>query len=309
ITYSYDEKEKKVVEEVIGRFVQFPLKAAWALTIHKSQGLTFNNIAINMSGGAFSAGQTYVALSRCRSLEGLTFSNPLSRRDVIVSRGAKEYSRNFNDSKVTEKVFNEAKAASLSKQLEKEFSDGLYLKTLDHLLEIDRLTSALEKESVRRLIANKLRKVSQLKVELTEHKKKLREISKMLWDEGRSYLQEGKIEEAQKRFSTSMETDPENFEALLGLAECNVLKEDYQVALNLLDSIRKGGKGIRFRVFLLKGDLYEKLDDFSRAALNYTAALKEKKTDKEPIKRLISLYEKAGMEEQANEYREWLGEN
>ena len=76
IKYTFDEAEKKVNEEVIGRFVQFPVKAAWALTVHKSQGLTFNKVAIELGNGAFSAGQTYVALSRCRSLEGLTFHSP-----------------------------------------------------------------------------------------------------------------------------------------------------------------------------------------------------------------------------------------
>ncbi|MDE6443276.1 MAG: AAA family ATPase, partial [Muribaculaceae bacterium] len=97
ITYTYDEKEKKVKEEILGTFVQFPLRAAWALTIHKSQGLTFNNVAIDMGAGAFSAGQTYVALSRCRTLEGIQFINPIKRGDVIVSKGARSFSKGFND--------------------------------------------------------------------------------------------------------------------------------------------------------------------------------------------------------------------
>lgn len=71
IKYEYDEKSRKINEIVLGTFTQFPVKLAWALTIHKSQGLTFNDVTIDFGHGAFSGGQAYVALSRCRSLEGM----------------------------------------------------------------------------------------------------------------------------------------------------------------------------------------------------------------------------------------------
>ncbi len=79
--YKLDEKSKEIVEVVEGRFLQFPLKTAWAITIHKSQGLTFDRAIINASA-AFTHGQVYVALSRCRTLEGLVLTNPIPR-DVI----------------------------------------------------------------------------------------------------------------------------------------------------------------------------------------------------------------------------------
>lgn len=69
IRYIYDAKTKKINEEELGSFTQYPVKLAWALTIHKSQGLTFNNVIIDIGRGAFTGGQTYVALSRCRSFE------------------------------------------------------------------------------------------------------------------------------------------------------------------------------------------------------------------------------------------------
>ena len=108
--YDYDEKEKRIKETVLGTFTQFPVKLAWALTIHKSQGLTFNNIVIDLAGGAFSSGQTYVALSRCTSLEGITLRQPIRLRDIIVNRAVVEFSRSFNDNRLIADALQRANA-------------------------------------------------------------------------------------------------------------------------------------------------------------------------------------------------------
>ncbi len=85
IEYSLDPETLEITENKIGAFVQYPLKLAWAITIHKSQGLTFDRAIIDAQA-AFAHGQVYVALSRCRTLEGMVLSSPLSPRAIKTDR-------------------------------------------------------------------------------------------------------------------------------------------------------------------------------------------------------------------------------
>lgn len=83
VIYKYDDKEKKIIEEVVGSFKQYPMKLAWAITIHKSQGLTLDKIIIDLDHGAFTHGQVYVALSRSRSFDNIVLRRPIAHRDII----------------------------------------------------------------------------------------------------------------------------------------------------------------------------------------------------------------------------------
>ncbi len=84
--YKFDPGKNKVVSELKGTFMQYPIKLAWAITIHKSQGLTFEKVIIDLGAGAFINGQLYTALSRCRTLKGITLKRQIQYRDIIQDR-------------------------------------------------------------------------------------------------------------------------------------------------------------------------------------------------------------------------------
>ncbi|MCF7865260.1 MAG: AAA family ATPase [Candidatus Pacebacteria bacterium] len=91
VRYEYDEISDQLGSEVIGKYTQIPIKLAWAVTIHKSQGKTFDTAIIDFGRGTFAHGQAYVALSRVRSLQGITLKNPLRAQDVRIDERIRDF--------------------------------------------------------------------------------------------------------------------------------------------------------------------------------------------------------------------------
>ncbi len=96
IRYEYDEKNGEVIPIILGKLKQYPLKLAWAITIHKSQGMTFSRVNIDFSRSPFTHGQTYVALSRCRTVEGIVLTKKIWPNDVIVDERIVEFSKSLS---------------------------------------------------------------------------------------------------------------------------------------------------------------------------------------------------------------------
>jgi len=132
IKYTLHRKEMKVEEEVIGSFKQFPLKLAWAITIHKSQGLTFENAIIDAEE-AFVHGQTYVALSRCKTLEGVVLNSPISPHGINSDRTIRDFDQRIRQNPTSPEHLEKAKIRFQQKLLLDCFDYNTLKNSIDRL--------------------------------------------------------------------------------------------------------------------------------------------------------------------------------
>lgn len=166
--YHFNETEKKIEEEEIGRYTQYPIRLAWAITVHKSQGLTFNQVKIDFTGGVFAGGQTYVALSRCTSLEGISLQEPIRHNEVFVRNEVKQFARQYNDRNIINTALIQSKADKQYHDASMAFDQGDMQKALDNFFLAIHSRYDIEKPIAKRLIRKKLNVVNKLKVENEE---------------------------------------------------------------------------------------------------------------------------------------------
>ncbi len=174
VKYSFNEQEKKIEEHEIGTYTQFPLRLAWAITVHKSQGLTFKHVKIDFTGGAFAGGQTYVALSRCTSLEGISLKEPLRRSDIFVRPEVVQFSHQYNDNQLISSALKQGQADKQYHDAIKAFERGDMQRALDAFFLAIHSRYDIEKPAQQRLIRRKLNIVNMLREECNLLKQQLR---------------------------------------------------------------------------------------------------------------------------------------
>ncbi|MDP2685809.1 MAG: helix-turn-helix domain-containing protein [Aequorivita sp.] len=135
IQYSIKPESKEIMEEEIGSFSQIPLRLAWAITIHKSQGLTFEKVIIDAQE-AFAHGQTYVALSRCKTLEGIVLTGPLTRKSIINNHEVASFSKKAEDNQPDSSILKSSEKAYQLNLIDEIFNFYSFLYPVNRIIEI-----------------------------------------------------------------------------------------------------------------------------------------------------------------------------
>lgn len=187
IRYKYNEKKKEIEEEVLGTFSQFPVRLAWAITVHKSQGLTFSRVVIDFTGGVFAGGQAYVALSRCTSLEGIQLKKPVNRADIFVRPEIVNFAERFNNRQAIDRALKQAQADVEYAAATKAFDKGDFEVFLNHFFKAIHSRYDIEKPVIQRLIRRKLGVINKLRDNNDQLKSQMAEQQKRLQAYAREY--------------------------------------------------------------------------------------------------------------------------
>ncbi len=198
IRYHFNEKEQKIEDELIGTYIQFPLRLAWAITIHKSQGLTFKNVNIDFTGGVFAGGQTYVALSRCTSLEGINLKSAIRPSEIFVRQEVTNFAKQYNDDALIQEALKQSKADMEYHQAAQAFEKGDFQQFLDSFFLAIHSRYDIEKPVVKRFLRLKLNIINQLKAEIKLLKEQQAQKDKYLKKLAVEYLLLGKECEKEK---------------------------------------------------------------------------------------------------------------
>lgn len=173
IRYKFNEKEQKIEEELLGVYTQFPLRLAWAITIHKSQGLTFRHVNIDFTGGVFAGGQTYVALSRCTSLEGICLKEPIRHSDIFVKSEVVRFASLYNNNSIMQKAISESKADKEYREAVEAFDRCDFDTFINNFFLAIHSRYDIEKPNAKRLIRRKLNKIVTQQAEIDRLKSEI----------------------------------------------------------------------------------------------------------------------------------------
>ena len=311
IRYTYNEKEKRIEEKVLGTFIQFPLRLAWAITVHKSQGLTFNRVIVDFTGGAFAGGQTYVALSRCVSLEGIVLKKEITPRDIFINPEIVKFSQSFNDRQLIERSLKLAQADRLYKEASFSFDKGDFDAFLRQFFEAIHSRYDIEKPNIKRFIRKKLNIITRLKEENRMLREKLYSRQEMLQKYAYEYYLLGNecitkahdTRSALANFDKALSLDPMLVDAWVRKGVTLADVGEYNEAAGCFnEAVRLSPR--YFKALYNRGKLRYKLEDFDGAVSDLSKSVDLKPQNATAHDRLGDAFSKLGNVDMAT--RHWV---
>lgn len=311
--YSFDEEKQEVITEVIGMFTQYPIRLAWAITIHKSQGLTFDRISIDFQDRIFAGGQAYVALSRCRSLEGMSLNAPLRLRDVITRSEVTLFYRNMNNQGAISHSLERAKAQQGYIEALSAWKRGKYNEAINTLRAAISGHNLLSNPSYLRLMTMRLGEVElmsnelkRLRHELEESRQKLRTLASEHTLLGNECLSEALDPQAALRcYNKAIDFDFKSIEARIGQAQAYSMLSMPEKAIAVLREALELSP-LHDTCLLLLGETYQKIHLYEESLEPLLRLLAQQHEHTTAIKLIIKAYHQLGEGEKEEEFRALL---